>query len=97
MAVHLYGHPCDMDTIMAIAKEHDLFVIEDCAEAFGSKYKDQYVWSLLDIFRPLVSLVIKTITTGEGGMVVTNDQTLYQRCVHFKGQGLASTVNIGMM
>ena len=88
MVVHLYGHPCDMDAILAIAKEHDLFVIEDCAEAFGSKYKGQYVGTLGHI-STFSFFGNKTITTGEGGMVVTNDQTLYQRCVHFKGQGLA--------
>lgn len=88
MVVHLYGHPCDMDAIMAIAKEHDLFVIEDCAEAFGSKYKGQYVGTFGHI-STFSFFGNKTITTGEGGMVVTNDQTLYQRCVHFKGQGLA--------
>ncbi|PJE53279.1 DegT/DnrJ/EryC1/StrS family aminotransferase [Marinomonas sp. BSi20584] len=88
MVVHLYGHPCDMDAIMAIANEHNLFVIEDCAEAFGSKYKDQYVGTFGHI-STFSFFGNKTITTGEGGMVVTNDQTLYQRCVHFKGQGLA--------
>ena len=87
MVVHLYGHPCDMNTIMAIAKEYDLFVIEDCAEAFGSKYKDQYVGTFGHI-STFSFFGNKTITTGEGGMVVTNDQTFYQRCVHFKGQGL---------
>ena len=41
VVVHLYGHPCDMDAIMKIAKEHNLYVIEDCAEAIGSEYKDK--------------------------------------------------------
>lgn len=88
MVVHLYGHPCDMDSIMDIAREYDLFVIEDCAEAFGSKYKEKYVGTFGHI-STFSFFGNKTITTGEGGMVVTNDQTLYQRCVHFKGQGLA--------
>lgn len=88
VVVHLYGHPCDMDEIMSIAKEHDLFVIEDCAEAFGSKYKDKFVGTFGHI-AAFSFFGNKTITTGEGGMVATNDQTLYQRCVHFKGQGLA--------
>jgi perosamine synthetase len=89
MAVHLYGHPCDMDALMIVAKEHDLFVIEDCAEAFGSLYKGVPVGGFghISIFSFFGN---KTITTGEGGMVVTNDQTLYQRAVHFKGQGLAA-------
>ena len=88
IVVHLYGHPCDLDAIMAIAKDHNLFVIEDCAESFGSKYKGKYVGTFGHI-STFSFFGNKTITTGEGGMVVTNDQTLYQRCVHFKGQGLA--------
>jgi perosamine synthetase len=86
--VHLYGHPCDMDQIMAIAHKHQLFVIEDCAEAFGSKYKGQFVGTFGDI-AAFSFFGNKTITTGEGGMVATNDRTLHERAVHFKGQGLA--------
>ncbi len=89
MAVHLYGHPCEMDEIMAIAKSHNLFVIEDAAEAFGSKYKGISVGTIGDI-ATFSFFGNKTITTGEGGMVVTNDQTLIDRAIHFKGQGLAS-------
>ncbi|MCX6214045.1 DegT/DnrJ/EryC1/StrS family aminotransferase [Spirosoma sp.] len=88
LCVHLYGHPCDMDRIMPIAKEHDLFVVEDCAESFGSLYKGQHTGSFGDI-ATFSFYGNKTITTGEGGMVVMNDETLYDRCVHFKGQGLA--------
>ncbi len=88
MAVHLYGHPCDMDALQKICKEHNLFLIEDCAEAIGSLYKGKPVGSLSDI-ATFSFFGNKTITTGEGGMVVTNDQTLYDRSVHFKGQGLA--------
>jgi perosamine synthetase len=88
MVVHLYGHPCDMDAITTIAKENDLFIIEDCAEAFGSKYKGQQVGTFGNI-ATYSFYGNKTITTGEGGMVVTNDNALYERCIHFKGQGLA--------
>ena len=88
MAVHLYGHPCEMDTILSIAKEHGLFVIEDCAEAFGTIYKGRHVGGFGDI-STFSFFGNKTITTGEGGMVVTNDETLFDRAVHFKGQGLA--------
>jgi perosamine synthetase len=88
MAVHLYGHPCEMDTLVAIAKENGLFLVEDCAEAFGSLYKGTHVGSFGDI-ATYSFFGNKTITTGEGGMVVTNDETLYDRAVHFKGQGLA--------
>ena len=88
MAVHLYGHPCDMEALSAIAKEYNLFLIEDCAEAIGSKYKDKHVGTFGDI-ATFSFFGNKSITTGEGGMVVTNDETLHQRSVHFKGQGLA--------
>lgn len=88
MVVHLYGHPCDMDSILKIAKDNDLYVIEDCAEAFGTMYKGKYVGTFGDI-SAFSFFGNKTITTGEGGMVVTNNQTLYQRACHLKGQGLA--------
>lgn len=88
MAVHIYGYPCDMEAISNIAKKHDIFVIEDCAEAFGSKFKDKYVGTFGDI-STFSFYGNKTITTGEGGMVVTNDETLYDRAYHFKMHGLA--------
>lgn len=88
MAVHLYGHPCDMDSLTSICKEYNLFLIEDCAEAIGSKYKGKHVGTFGDI-STFSFFGNKTITTGEGGMVVTNDETLHDRCIHFKGQGLA--------
>jgi perosamine synthetase len=88
MAVHLYGHPCEMDEIVKICHESGLFLIEDCAEAIGSKYKGKHVGSFGDI-STFSFFGNKTITTGEGGMVVTNDPTLFDRSVHFKGQGLA--------
>lgn len=88
MAVHLYGHPCDMDNICKIAKDKDIFVIEDTAEAFGSKYKGKHTGTFGDI-ATFSFFGNKTITTGEGGMVVSNDKTLYDRAVHYKGQGLA--------
>jgi len=89
MPVHLYGQACDMDSIMSIAKEYGLFVIEDCAEAFGTLYKGQHVGSFGDI-STYSFFGNKTITTGEGGMVVSNDKTLIERSRHLKGQGLAT-------
>ena len=89
MPVHLYGQACDMDAITAIAREHRLFVVEDCAEGFGSMYKGRHVGTFGDI-STFSFFGNKTITTGEGGMVVTNDKTLIERSRHFKGQGLAS-------
>ena len=84
MVVHLYGHPCDMDAIMAIAKDFNLFVIEDCAEAIGSEYKGKKVGSFGDV-ACFSFFGNKTITCGEGGMVLTNSDYLYGRLVHFKG------------
>lgn len=88
IVVHLYGYPADMKTIMEIAQQHDLFVIEDCAEAFGSLIGDQHVGSFGDM-ATFSFYGNKTITTGEGGMVLTNDGTLYDRTSRLKGQGLA--------
>ncbi len=88
MAVHLYGHPCDMDGLQEVCKAHNLFLVEDCAEATGSLYKGRHVGSFGDI-STFSFFGNKTITTGEGGMVVTNDHTLHERAVHLKGQGLA--------
>ena len=88
MVVHLYGQSCDMDSICKIAKSNDLFLVEDCAEAFGTYYKGQHVGSFGDV-STYSFFGNKTITAGEGGMVVTNNETLYRRALHLKGQGLA--------
>lgn len=90
MPVHLYGAACDMDAIMEIARKHKLFVVEDCAEAIGTLYKGHHVGTFGDI-ATFSFFGNKTMTTGEGGMVVTNDQTLHDRSVHFRGQGLATS------
>ena len=89
MAVHLYGQICDMERICKIAHEHNLFVIEDCAEAFGSKQGAKYAGSFGDI-SAFSFFGNKTITTGEGGMVVTNNKFLYEKAVKLKTQGVAS-------
>ena len=88
LAVHLYGQPCEMEELVKIAREHNLFLIEDCAEAFGTYYKGCHVGTFGDI-GTFSFFGNKTITTGEGGMVVTDDDTLHDRMTHFKGQGLA--------
>ncbi len=73
MVVHLFGHPCDMDPIMALAKKHKLKVLEDAAEAHGAKYKGKKVGSIGDI--SMFSFYAnKIVTTGEGGMVVSNNK-----------------------
>lgn len=88
MAVHLYGHPCQMDVLGELSKKHGIYLIEDCAEALGSEFQHRKVGSFGDI-ATFSFFGNKTVTTGEGGMVVTNDETLHDRVVHFKGQGLA--------
>lgn len=89
MAVHLYGHPCDMDALRALCRRHRLFLIEDCAEAVGTLYKGRHVGTFGDI-ATFSFFGNKTLTTGEGGMVATNDRTLIDRARHFRGQGLAA-------
>lgn len=88
MVVHLYGQSCDMDRICKIAKDNNLFLIEDCAEAFGTYYKGKHSGTFGDI-STYSFFGNKTITAGEGGMVVTNNESLHRRSVHLKGQGLA--------
>jgi len=74
VVVHLYGQPCDMDPIMATARRHGLYVIEDCAEALGAEYKGRKVGTMGDV-GTFSFFANKVITTGEGGMVTTaNDE-----------------------
>ncbi|OGJ57743.1 aminotransferase DegT [Candidatus Peribacteria bacterium RIFCSPLOWO2_12_FULL_55_15] len=75
MPVHIYGHPVDMDPVIAIAERHDLWVMEDAAEAHGARYKGRLCGSIGDI-NAFSFYGNKIITTGEGGMVVTNDDAL---------------------
>jgi len=88
LAVHIYGHPCALKELRKICDENDLFLIEDCAESLGSKYKDRLTGTFGDI-STFSFYGNKTITTGEGGMLITNDTTLADRASHFRGQGLA--------
>jgi perosamine synthetase len=85
--VHLYGFPADMDPIMSIAQRHGLYVVEDAAEAHGAEYKGRKVGSIgdLGVFSFYGN---KVVTTGEGGMVVTNDSGIAERVLHLKGQGV---------
>ncbi len=87
MPVHLYGHPVDMDPILDLAKEHNLYVVEDAAEAHGAEYKGRRVGTLGDI--GVFSFYgNKIITTGEGGMIVTNNTELASMSRLLKGQGM---------
>ena len=79
LVVHIFGHPADMDRIMQIANEHDLFVIEDCAQAPMGRYKGRWVGTIGDL--GVFSLNYhKHIHTGEGGVITTSDETLAERC-----------------
>jgi len=85
--VHLYGNPCNMNAILKIAKTNNLFVIEDAAEALGSEYFGQKTGSFGDI-STFSFYGNKTITTGEGGMVVTKDSEMANKLRILKGQGM---------
>ncbi len=85
--VHFTGQPCDMDAIHAIADECGLMVIEDAAHALGAEYKGKRIGALSDMttmsFHP-----VKHISTGEGGMILTNDDELIKRLVLFRSHGI---------
>jgi perosamine synthetase len=85
--VHLYGHPCDMDTIMKIAKKYNLYVIEDAAEAHGAEYKGKKVGSFGDI-SCFSFYGNKIITTGEGGMCLTNNEELTEKMRILRDHGM---------
>ena len=82
IAVHMRGVSCDMDRIMDIAKKHNLKVIEDCAQAAGGTYKGKYLGTIGDC-GCFSFQYHKTITAGEGGMVFTQDERLYDRCMGY--------------
>lgn len=83
MPVHIYGHPADLDPILAIAKKHHLIVIEDAAEAHGATYKGRLTGTIGDI-NAFSFYANKIITTGEGGMVTTNDDILANKARSLK-------------
>jgi dTDP-4-amino-4,6-dideoxygalactose transaminase len=87
IAVHLAGWPCDMDSILKLAAEHNLYVIEDCAQAQGATYKGRAVGSMGDA-AAFSFCQDKIMTTGgEGGMLTTNDPDVWQRAWSFKDHG----------
>ena len=87
IAVHIYGHPADMAPIMEIAKKHNLFVVEDAAEAHGALYNGQKVGSI-GHSSTFSFFGNKIITCGEGGALVTNDSHLASKAKLLKGQGM---------
>ncbi len=87
IAVHLAGWPCDMTPIMELAKDHNLKVIEDCAQAHGASYCDQPVGAIGDV-AAFSFCQDKIMTTGgEGGMLTTNNRSLYEKAWSFKDHG----------
>jgi len=87
IAVHLAGWPCDMDEIMQLAAEHDLRVIEDCAQAQGAMYKGRPVGSLGHVAAFSFCQDKIMTTAGEGGMLTTNDPEVWERAWSFKDHG----------
>ena len=85
--VHLYGHPCDMEAINDIAQDHNLYVIEDAAEAHGAEYKGKKVGSLGDI-SCFSFYGNKIITTGEGGMCLTDNEELTEKMRILRDHGM---------
>lgn len=83
LPVHIYGHPCEMETINIIAKKYNLKVLEDAAEVHGAEYKSKKCGSLGDI-AAFSFFANKIATTGEGGMVVTDDDELAEKCRYYK-------------
>jgi perosamine synthetase len=86
MPVHLYGQACDMDQIIPFAREHGLIVIEDAAQGIGVRFTGQHVGTFGEM-GVLSFYGNKTITCGEGGIVLTNDGKLAQACYRLKNHG----------
>ena len=93
VAVHLYGHPCDMDEILAISEKHGLKVIEDCAQAHGAQYKGKKIGAIGDIgtfsFYPGKNLG----AYGDGGAIVTNNESLAVKCKMISNHGRTEKYN----
>ena len=87
VCVHLAGWPCDMDGIMALAEQHNLYVIEDCAQAHGTRYKGRSVGSIGHIGAWSFCQDKIMTTGGEGGMVTTNDEQLWRKMWAYKDHG----------
>lgn len=87
IAVHLYGHPADMDAINAIATQHGLWVVEDAAEAHGARYKGRTTGSLASL-ATFSFYGNKILTSGEGGALTVNDPALEGRIRQLRGQGM---------
>jgi perosamine synthetase len=85
--IHTYGNVCEMDSIMQLADSHGVAVVEDVAEAFACRYKNRLAGTFGDI-GTFSFQATKTITTGEGGMVITNNENLYDRMALYRSHGM---------
>ena len=83
MPVHIFGKMCDMDDIAVLAKKYSLHIIEDAAEAHGAEYKGRKAGSFSSI-ASFSFFANKNLTTGEGGMVVTNNKEIYDKARYYK-------------
>jgi perosamine synthetase len=88
--VHTYGGMCDMEAILELGKSKNIVVLEDAAEAFGSRYGDRFAGTLAEL-GTFSFHATKTITTGEGGMVITNNAQLSQRLSLYRNHGMRHT------
>ena len=87
VSVHMAGWPCEMDSIMALAETHGLYVVEDCAQAHGARYKDRSVGSIGHISAWSFCQDKIMTTGGEGGMLTTNDHELWSKVWSYKDHG----------
>ncbi|SFG17346.1 perosamine synthetase [Halopelagius inordinatus] len=88
MPVHLYGHPSNMEPLLDIADEHDLFVVEDAAEAHGAEYRGSPVGSIGDV-GCFSFYGNKILTTGQGGMITTDDDELADLITLYRRDGMS--------
>ena len=98
MPVHMLGNPCDMARIQALAQKYNLTIIEDCCQALGGSYRGQRLGTLGE-FGTFSLNNFKVINSGDGGVLITNNEELYQRAFAFHDQGhlpLRKGVEIGM-
>jgi len=86
MPIHMRGIACDMDRIVRTAREHNLAILEDYSQANGASYKGKKIGTFGDVGAASLQYH-KVITTGDGGILVTNDSVLYEKCVRFHDQG----------
>lgn len=89
LPVHTYGNVCDMSELRKIADDHNLYILEDVAEAIFSKYKNRYAGTYSEISSYSFQTT-KTITTGEGGMVLTNSSELYEKMRKLRSHGMGT-------